>query len=97
MTVIVPETIRAADLAIKLGWSARRLKSLAREIGACPIMGNRMVLTQSDVDAILDATKPKPVRPAMSAAGPLMTYEHLKKFRAVGDAHLTVANKVKPK
>lgn len=58
MTVAVPDTISAEDLASQLGWSPRRLKAFARGLGACRIMGNRMALTQSDVAIIILASKP---------------------------------------
>ena len=56
------EFIRPDELAKKAGWSARRVRQLAREIGACRIVGNRMVLTPEDVQAILEASRPKPRR-----------------------------------
>jgi hypothetical protein len=34
-----------------------------RLIGACRILGNRMMLTKEDVEAILEATKPKALGP----------------------------------
>jgi hypothetical protein len=48
-----PEVISPAELAKRLGWSERRIRVLARELGACRILGNRMALTKEDVDAIL--------------------------------------------
>lgn len=35
------------------GWSPRRVRKLARELGACRVIGNRMILTREDVIAIL--------------------------------------------
>jgi hypothetical protein len=40
-----PEVISPAELAKRLGWSERRIRVLAREVGACRILGNRMALT----------------------------------------------------
>ena len=59
-----PEVISPAELAKRLGWSERRIRVLARELGACRILGNRMALTKEDVDAILEATRQAPMRPA---------------------------------
>jgi hypothetical protein len=54
----LPPTISPEDLAKHMGWSLRRVKTLARAIGACRIMGNRMALTKADVAIIMLATKP---------------------------------------
>jgi hypothetical protein len=48
-----PET-----LARHLGWSERRVGNKARELGACQVSRNRMVLLPQDVDAIMEATCP---------------------------------------
>ena len=50
--VITPD-----ELAKRLGWSARRLKDLARRLGACRILGNRMIMTHDDVATIMEATR----------------------------------------
>lgn len=60
MSLTLPDMIGAEELALKLGWSARRLKAFARGLGACRIMGNRVRFTQADVDAILEASRPCP-------------------------------------
>ena len=52
MTVILPNITTPGDLAQSLGWSERRVREKARELGACRILGNRMVLTPEDVEAI---------------------------------------------
>jgi hypothetical protein len=39
LALITPE-----ELAEKTGWSPRRVREVARGLGACRIMGNRMVL-----------------------------------------------------
>ena len=54
----LPDYTTPEALAKHMGWSPRRVKATARGIGACRIMGNRMVLTQADVDAILEAARP---------------------------------------
>lgn len=51
MTVL-PETTTPSALAECLGWSERRVRDLARRLGACRILGNRMVLLEQDVEAI---------------------------------------------
>ncbi len=38
------------------------LRAKAREIGACRILGNKMVLLQEDVDKLLEATKISPAK-----------------------------------
>lgn len=48
------------EIAKKFGWSPRHVRKLAREIGACRLLGNRMVLLEEDVKALLEATKPVP-------------------------------------
>jgi hypothetical protein len=48
------------SLAREWGCSERRLRRVARKIGACRIIGRRMILLESDVAAILEALKPYP-------------------------------------
>lgn len=48
------------EIAKKFGWSPRHVRKLAREIGACRLLGNRMVLLEEDVKALLEVTKPVP-------------------------------------
>ena len=86
--VTVPETIDPRELAAKMGWSLRRVKAAARGLGACRVMGNRMVLTQADVDAILEASRPCPSSSKSAAksgtiAGPspAIDYEALVRLR----------------
>jgi excisionase family DNA binding protein len=85
LDVITPE-----QLAKQMGWSAKRIRKLARELGACRILGNRMRLTRDDVEAILEATKPKPLGPPVrprdifqrpSVRLPDVTYEDLVRMR----------------
>jgi hypothetical protein len=48
----LPETTTPEALADHMGWSERRVRDLARRLGACRILGNRMVLLGEDVAAI---------------------------------------------
>jgi hypothetical protein len=54
---MLPEIITPAKLAAQLGWSETRVRAKARELGACRILGNRMILLPEDVNTILEATK----------------------------------------
>ncbi len=73
------------EIAEKFGWSPRRVRKLAREIGACRILGNRMVLLEEDVQALLNATKPQPTSEATRSASipglKIRTYADLVKYR----------------
>lgn len=77
------ESFTPEEIAEKFGWSPRHVRKLAREIGACRLLGNRMVLLEEDVQAILEATKPQPRTqgakrlPSLPAA----TYEDLVALR----------------
>lgn len=57
---ILPDTITPAAFARHMGWSERRVRQQARALGACRVLGNRMVLTQSDVETLLEAARPCP-------------------------------------
>jgi hypothetical protein len=68
---MIPKHVTPGELAAELGWSERRVRDKARELGACRILGNRMVLLPDDVNTILEATRPCPsksisVREALS-------------------------------
>ena len=68
---LLPITTTPEALAEHMGWSERRVRDLARRLGACRILGNRMVLLGEDVAAIMEAAKPCPsksiaVREALS-------------------------------
>lgn len=56
----LPETTTPEALADHMGWSERRVRDLARRLGACRILGNRMILLGEDVAAIMEAAKPCP-------------------------------------
>lgn len=57
---VVPPHITPAELANRLGVSERRIRAMARQLGACHLFGNKMLLMQEDVDAIIEASKPPP-------------------------------------
>jgi|EndMetStandDraft_8_1072994.scaffolds.fasta_scaffold863474_1 hypothetical protein len=87
----LPETTTPEALADHMGWSERRVRDLARRLGACRILGNRMVLLGEDVAAIMEAAKPCPsksiaVREALSGTieGPLPEFDSVDLL-----AHLT--------
>ena len=53
--------ITPEDLAKQMpGWGAKTVRRLAKKLGACRILGNRMVLLPEDVQTILKATQPCP-------------------------------------
>lgn len=52
---MLPEAITPAEFAQRYGWSERLVRSKARELGACRILGNRMVLLPQDATRILEA------------------------------------------
>src|SRR5258707_1120042 len=67
----LPETTTPEELARHMGWAPKRVRRLAKRLGACRILGNRMALMPEDVQTILEATKPCPsksigVREALS-------------------------------
>ncbi len=53
----LPAAISPADLAKQFGWSEKHVRRLAKRLGACRILGNRMALLPDDVALILKATK----------------------------------------
>jgi len=55
MKAISPEAF-----AKEMGWAPKRVRRLAKKLGACRILGNRMALMPEDVQTILEATKPCP-------------------------------------
>ena len=69
--MILPEAITPAEFARRYAWGEKRVRREAKRLGACHIMGNRMVLLREDVEALLEATKQCPsksidVREALS-------------------------------
>ncbi|MDK1493350.1 hypothetical protein QN219_25430 [Sinorhizobium sp. 7-81] len=58
--VALPEGRTPEEVARHFGVSPRKLRQMARELGACRIIGNRMFLLPADIEIILEASKPKP-------------------------------------
>lgn len=56
----LPEGRSPEEVAHHFGVSPRRLRQMARELGACRVVGNKMFLLPADIEAILEASKPKP-------------------------------------
>src|SRR5690349_10828389 len=56
----LPEFTTPAALAKHLGCSERLVRDKARALNACRILGKRMVLTRTDIEVILEATRPCP-------------------------------------
>lgn len=50
MKPVTPEAF-----AKEMGWSPKRVRHLAKKLGACHVLGNRMILLPQDVEAILEA------------------------------------------
>ncbi|MDX0955690.1 hypothetical protein GOE09_29400 [Sinorhizobium medicae] len=57
---ILPDGRTPEEVARHFGVSPRRIRQMARELGACRIFGNKMFLLPADIEAILEASKPKP-------------------------------------
>src|ERR1700730_13556405 len=53
----LPVVYRPEQVAQHLGWSERRVRSEAKRLGACLVMGNRMTLTESDVITLMEAQR----------------------------------------
>ena len=56
----LPEVISPDVLARHLGFSERRVRADARRLGQCFVLGNRILLTQKHVDALMEAWRPEP-------------------------------------
>ena len=54
----LPRYFTPDEVARHFGWSPRKVRAKVREIGACVIVGNRMVMTEADVSRLLDAARP---------------------------------------
>jgi len=72
---MTPSHTTPEAFAATYGWSPRRVRKLARELGACRIVGKRMILTKEDVIEILGTEKAETVlltsglfRPVLSSA-----------------------------
>jgi hypothetical protein len=77
--MVLPANYTPEEIATHFGWSPRKLRALAREIGACSVVGNRMILTDKDVALLLEASRPKPAAIVAPAVG---SYAELVKLRA---------------
>lgn len=69
MTELKPVTPEA--FAREMGWAPKRVRRLAKKLGACCVLGNRMALLPHHIDQIIKATEPCPsksidVKEAMS-------------------------------
>src|SRR5580692_2715658 len=64
----IPDGISPAAMASKYGFSERRVREKARELGACRILGKAMTLLPEDVHTILEALK-CPRLPSISVTG----------------------------
>lgn len=49
-----------AEVAARFGCSERTLRKMARDYGLCRVIGKVMMLTDDDVQALLEAMKPCP-------------------------------------
>jgi len=56
----IPSFTTPDEFAAHFGWSPRKVRSMARKLGACRIVGNKMIMLKEDVEQLLEATKPKP-------------------------------------
>ncbi len=57
---MTPAAAVAKLQAIGIHVSERTLRERARALGACRVIGNAMFLLSADIEAILEASKPKP-------------------------------------
>jgi hypothetical protein len=58
MTAPLPRLHTPAEAARRLGCNERRLRKLARDLGACSVLGRAMMLTPYDIIVILKACTP---------------------------------------
>jgi hypothetical protein len=57
------------QVAQHLGWTERLVRSEARRLGACRVMGKTMILLEEDVETILEATKCRSSSTAVTESG----------------------------
>jgi hypothetical protein len=55
--VILPQAITPGQFAERFGWSEKHVRKLAKRLGACRILGNRMTLLPDDVQTLVGFTK----------------------------------------
>jgi len=53
----LPNVYTPEAVAAHLGVSERTLRDMARQLGACRMFGNRMILTEGDVQLIMEAAR----------------------------------------
>lgn len=101
---VAPDYITPDEFAKHYGWSPRKIREIARKLGACRVMGNRMILLQADVDAILEFSRPQPKsRGGLPTGAPLRAkprtpaqdYEDLLAIRAASKAKKTALSPTK--
>ncbi|WP_156373698.1 MULTISPECIES: hypothetical protein [unclassified Rhizobium] len=95
-----PAFMTPEEFASHFGWSPRHVREFARKIGACRIIGRKMVLLQTDIDAILEASKPEPARSPAGRAkfqSPKDDYQQLLLLRARLALEKSKASKRKPR
>jgi AraC-like DNA-binding protein len=77
---ILPATVTPKALADQLGWSEKRVRRLAKRLGACRILGNRMILLPQDIETLMEATKcpssSTAAKPSGTIAEPLMAVSY---------------------
>jgi hypothetical protein len=57
MSAPLPNVFTPDTVAAHLGVSERTLRDMARQLGACRMFGNRMILTEGDVQLIMEAAR----------------------------------------
>lgn len=57
MTAQLPIVYTPDAVAAHLGVSERTLRDMARQLGACRMFGNKMILTEGDVQLIMEAAR----------------------------------------
>lgn len=65
----LPQSFTPEQVAAHFGWSPRKLREIARSIGACTVIGNKMTLTEIHVNEILEANRWRSSSPSEAATG----------------------------
>jgi hypothetical protein len=100
--VSLPEAISPETFAKRMGWAPKRVRRLAKRLGACRVLGNRMMLLPQDIDIILEATKPCPLKSSAAArsgttAGPLPAIDYAaRRAQRTKDSHSALRPRSKP-
>jgi hypothetical protein len=55
----LPKFYTPEEIGKHFGWSPRRIRSIVREHGLCSIVGNRLIMTDAHLEALLEITKPR--------------------------------------